>query len=63
MLYSEVQQVFSDMNIWNKKVFGDRLNYNIKTDSDRNLFSWRNWFAQFYEGCYEFEKKSDINDW
>lgn len=63
MLYSEVQQVFSDMNIWNKKIFGDRLNYNMKTEADKNLYSWRNWFSQFYEGCHEFEKMSNINDW
>lgn len=63
MLYSEVQQVFSDMNIWNKKIFGDRLNYNMKTEADKNLYSWRNWFGQFYEGCHEFEKISSIHDW
>jgi len=63
MLYSEVQQVLNDMDIWNKKVFGDRLNYNMKTGADVNLCSWRNWFAQFYDGCHEYEKASDLNDW
>lgn len=63
MLYSEVQQVLSDMNVWNNKVFGSRLNYNMKTDADKNLFSWRNWFAQFYEGCDDYEKVASLNDW
>lgn len=63
MLYSEVQQVLNDMRIWNKKVFGHRLNYNMKTEADKNLLSWRNWYAQFYEGCYEYEKAADLNDW
>lgn len=62
-LYGEVKQLFSDMNIWNNKVFGARLSYNMKTETDRNLLSWRNWFAQFYEGCYEMEKEKTKLDW
>jgi len=63
MLYGEVKQLFSDMNIWNNKSFGSKLNYNLKTDADKNLLSWRNWFAQFYEGCHEFEKEQSKLDW
>lgn len=63
MLYSEVKQVFNDMRIWNGKTFGSKLAYNLKADADKNLHSWRNWFAQFYEGCYEFEKKISQYDW
>lgn len=63
MLYGEVKQLFSDMAIWNNKNFGSKLTYNLKTDADKNLLSWRNWFAQFYEGCHEFEKKQTELDW
>jgi len=58
MLMGEVKQLFSDMNIWNNKIFGSTLHYNMKNDSDKYLHSWRNWFSQFYEGCYEYESKS-----
>ena len=58
MLMGEVKQLFSDMNIWNNKIFGSNLNYNMKNDADKCLHSWRNWFAQFYEGCYDYESKS-----
>ena len=47
MLMGEVKQLFSDMNIWNNKTFGSRLNYNM-----------RSWFAQFYEGCHDYESQS-----
>jgi cholesterol 7-dehydrogenase len=63
MLYGEVQQVLNDIAIWNKKVFGSKLNYNLKTNADRNLNNWRNWYYQFYDGCYDFEKKLDALDW
>ena len=57
MLMGEVKQLFSDMNIWNNKIFGSKLSYNMKNDADKCLHSWRNWYAQFYEGCHEFESK------
>lgn len=63
MLYSEVKQLFSDMSIWNNKIFGSKLSYNLKTEADKNLLAWRNWFAQFYEGCDDFEKRSQRLDW
>lgn len=63
MLYGEVKQLFSDMNIWNHKSFGSKLSYNMKTETDKNLLSWRNWFSQFYEGCYEWEKEKNKLDW
>jgi len=58
MLMGEVKQLFSDMNIWNNKTFGSRLNYNMKNDADKCLHSWRSWFAQFYEGCHDYESQS-----
>jgi hypothetical protein len=58
MLLGEVKQIFSDMSIWNNKIFGAQLNYNMKNDADKSLHSWRNWYAQFYEGCYDYESKS-----
>lgn len=63
MLYGEVKQLFSDMKIWNNKAFGSKLSYNLKTEADKNLLSWRNWFSQFYEGCNEFEKEKEKLDW
>ncbi|CAF1020746.1 unnamed protein product [Adineta ricciae] len=58
MLLGEVKQIFSDMGVWNNKIFGSELNYNMKNDADKSLYAWRNWYAQFYEGCYEYEQKS-----
>ena len=63
MLYGEVKQLFSDMLVWNNKIFGADLHYNMKTEADKNLLSWRNWFSQFYEGCHEFENKQAALDW
>lgn len=58
MLMGEVKQLFSDMKIWNNKIFGAKLSYNMKNEADKCLHSWRNWYAKFYEGCYEFESQS-----
>ena len=58
MLMGEVKQLFSDMSIWNNKVFGAKLNYNMKNEADKCLYSWRNWYAQFYAGCHDYESKS-----
>jgi cholesterol 7-dehydrogenase len=63
MLYGEVRQLFADMAIWNNKIFGSKLGYNLKTEADKNLLEWRNWFSQFYEGCHEFEKKKGLLEW
>ena len=62
-LFGEVQQVFNDMAIWNNKVFGHKLSYNLKTEADKKLLAWRNWYSQFYEGCHEYEQKTDKLDW
>jgi cholesterol 7-desaturase len=62
-LYGEVKQVMNDMKIWDNKRFGSKLAYNLKTDADKKLLNWRNWFSQFYEGCHEFEKKNEQLDW
>ena len=35
MLYGEVRQVMNDMSIWNNKVFGSKLTYNMKADSGK----------------------------
>lgn len=63
MLYGEVRQLFADMSIWNNKIFGSKLSYNMKTEADKNLLSWRNWYSQFYAGCSEFEKNIEKLDW
>ncbi|CAF0945289.1 unnamed protein product [Didymodactylos carnosus] len=62
-LMGEVKQLFSDMNIWNNKIFGAKLNYNMKMEADKYLQSWRNWYAQFYEGCHEYEKNIESLSW
>ncbi len=62
LVFGEVRQFMNDMKIWNHKQFGSNLCYNLKTEADRKLLKWRNWYAQFYEGCHEFEKKkSQLN--
>ena len=58
MLMGEVKQLFSDMCIWNNKIFGSKLNYNMKNEADKCLHSWRSWYAQFYEGCHALESQS-----
>lgn len=58
MLMGEVKQLYSDMKVWNYKNFSEKLNYNTKTYADKCLHSYRNWYAQFYDGCYERESKS-----
>ena len=63
MLYSEVRQLFMDMLIWNNKIFGAKLSYNMKADADKNLYTWRNWYAQFYDGCRDYEKKIQRIEW
>ena len=63
MLYGEVRQLLADMSIWNNKIFGSKLSYNLKTEADKYLIGWRNWYAQFYDGCYEYEKKVEELDW
>jgi len=63
MLWGEVKQLFNDMKIWNTKIFGSRLSYNLKTEADKRLLAWRNWFGQFYEGCDKYEKELTKLDW
>jgi hypothetical protein len=58
MLMGEVKQLYSDMKIWDHKIFREKLNYNTKNYADKCLHSYRNWYAQFYDGCYEREMKS-----
>ncbi|CAF0924090.1 unnamed protein product [Adineta steineri] len=58
MLMGEVKQLYADMKIWNNKIFIEKLNYNLKSYADKCLHSYRNWYAQFYDGCYEREAKS-----
>lgn len=63
ILRLEVQQVLNDTTIWNKKTFGDKLSYNLKTEADKYLLVWRNWYAQFYDGGKEFQKKVADSGW
>lgn len=63
MLRLEVNQVYNDTIIWNKKIFGSKLVYNLKTQADIFLKNWREWYAQFYEGCKENEEKIEKLDW
>ena len=58
MLMGEVKQLYSDMKIWNHKTFSEKISYNTKSYADQCLHSYRNWYAQFYDGCYERETKS-----
>ena len=58
MLMGEVKQLYSDMKIWNNKIFGEKLHYNSKNYADQRLHAYRNWYGQFYDGCYEREQSS-----
>ena len=58
MLMGEVKQLYADMKVWNHKIFSEKLNYNTKSHADTCLHSYRNWYAQFYDGCHEREAKS-----
>lgn len=62
----EAHQVRNDCKIWDNKKFGSNPWYRIESDSpDEYLFKWRNFFCQFYDGCYEreLELKSKDSDW
>lgn len=58
MLRGEVEQLYADMKVWNNKIFSEKLNYNMQNITDRCLYAYRNWYAQFYDGCYEREAQS-----
>lgn len=58
ILMGEVKQLYADMKVWNNKIFTENLNYNMQNYADKCLHAYRNWYAQFYEGCYERESKS-----
>ncbi|CAF1385201.1 unnamed protein product [Rotaria sordida] len=58
LLMGEVKQLYSDLKIWNYKIFSEQLKYNTQNYTDKCLYSYRNWYAQFYDGCYERESKS-----
>ena len=63
ILYGVVTQLIHDQVIWDYKMFGASLAYNLKTDADNKMLKWKNWYATFYEGCYEFEKKKKELEW
>ena len=63
LVFGEVRQFMNDMRIWNHKQFASKLCYNLKTEADRKLLKWRNWYAQFYDGCHEFEMKREELEW
>jgi hypothetical protein len=56
MLMGEVKQLYSDMKVWNNKIFSERIHYNTKTHADRCLHAY--WYSQFYAGCYERESQT-----
>lgn len=58
MLMGEVKQLYADMKVWNHKIFTEKIHFNLKNLADQYLYGYRNWYAQFYEGCYERESKS-----
>ncbi|CAG9336313.1 unnamed protein product [Blepharisma stoltei] len=53
MLRGEAQQVMNDGKVWDVM----KPNYNMMGDPDKLLLKWRNWYAQFFEGCEEAEKE------
>ena len=61
LMYNVGAQLVHDQVIWDNKRFGANLAYNLKTYEDITLLKWKNWYAQFYAGCYEFEKKKREN--
>ena len=63
ILRLEVQQVLNDTIIWDKKTFGARLAYNMKSETDKFLMEWRSWYAQFYDGGKEFQEKLEKLAW
>lgn len=61
MLMGEVKQLYSDMMVWNNKVFSHKPNLNMKSYADQRLVNYRNWYSQFYEKCADYEK--DLLSW
>jgi len=35
----------------------------MKSEPDKMLFDWRNWYSQFYEGCRETEEAREKYNW
>ncbi|CAG9336309.1 unnamed protein product [Blepharisma stoltei] len=63
MLRGEAQQVMNDGKVWDNKQFAMKPNYNMMGDPDKLLLKWRNWYAQFFEGCEEAEKAKEKLSW
>ena len=63
LLNGLVEQLINDQVIWDNKLFGSSLAYNLKTEADKKMLKWKNWYGQFYEGCHEFDKKKESLDW
>lgn len=63
MLRLEAGQVINDGVVWDNKRFAKHTYYNLNAEPDKMLLEWRNWFAQFYEGCREYEDERDKYNW
>jgi len=63
MLRGEVSQVMGDLRIWNNKKYTPKLVYDMSTQADKLLYTWRSWYSQFYEGCADREKELNKYDW
>ena len=63
ILRAEMSQVTNDLIVWNNKNYADKIHYNFSQESEIILWKWRNWYAQFYDGCHEREKQAESLNW
>ena len=59
----DLNQVASDMYIWDTKRFARSIYFKKGDESDRYLKAWREWYSQYYEGCAERDQRIEQLSW
>jgi cholesterol 7-dehydrogenase len=60
----EVRQVLNDCVIWDNKKFAYSAFFNNNDNlPDNYLIQWRQWYSQYYKGCYKKEIEKRTIEW
>ena len=59
VIYFETGQILNDGVIWDHKVNPTKLYYNKFGPYEKMFIEWRNFYARFFKGSYEKEKKTE----
>ena len=57
VIYFEIGRISNDGVIWNNKMNPAKIYYNQFGPYDKMFAEWRNFYAKFYKGAYEKEKR------